>query len=475
VPTPVVRIKASSPDLLAGLDRIRADLGVPVGFPPEMHAAALVASRRPVSPRAQQVDMRDLDVETIDPLGSRDLDQAYFGERTASGFRVRYAIADVATFVASGDELDQEARRRGVTLYLPDQRALLYPASLSEGAASLLPDKERPALLWTIDLDDTGVATDWRLEAALVRSRRALTYQQVQRAIKEGTANDSLMVLREVGLRREEQERQRGGVSIAAVSQEVDRVGDSYELIYDATLPVEGWNAQVSLLAGVCAASTMIDGGVGIVRTLPPPDEGVLRRLRRVAGALDVDWPEGRTYPEVVRNLTPAEPKHAAFLMQALEALRGAGYALVEPKPAPPPMHSAIAAPYAHVTAPLRRLVDRFANEIVLALCAGTKPPPWCVDALPALPDLMHDADRRDKAVARAAVDLVECLVVRTHVGETFAGTVIDVNDDRATVQLSAPPVIATLDTDGLALGSRVEARLVAVHLEERRVEFAVA
>jgi len=474
VSTPVVRIAASAPELNAGLDRVRAELAVPLAFPADVERAARAASRRSGSPRVGHVDARDLALETIDPPGSRDLDQAYFAERTDAGVRIRYAIADVASFVASGDAVDQEARARGVTLYLPDRRAPLYPESLGEGAASLLPRGERPALLWTIDLDAEGVATAWRLEPALVRSRRALTYAQVQHAIDRGTASESLMLLREIGLLRHEQERLRGGVSIAAPSQEVTRVRDGYELTYDAALPVEGWNAQVSLLAGMCAAATMIDGGIGIVRTLPPPDEGVLRRLRRAAGALGVDWPEGRAYADVVRDLTVADPRHAAFLTQALEALRGAGYSLIEPKPAPPPMHGAIAAPYAHVTAPLRRLVDRFANEIVLALCADQEPPSWARDSLPALPGLMQDADRREKAVERAVVDLVECLVLRTHVGQTFPGTVIDVDDDRATVQLTAPPVIATLATDGLALGAPVEVRLAAVSLEARRVEFSL-
>ena len=111
----------------------------------------------------------------------------------------------------------------------------------------------------------------------------------------------------------------------------------------------------------------------------------------------------------------------------------------------------------------------------VLALCAGKEPPAWAVDALPSLPEVMHDADRRDKAVARAVIDLVECLVLRSHVGEIFVGTVIDLGNDRATVQLSEPPVIATLEADGLMLGARVRVRLTAVHPDQRRIEFVIA
>jgi exoribonuclease R len=301
-----------------------------------------------------------------------------------------------------------------------------------------------------------------------------MTYHHAQRAIKQGVASESLALLREIGRLRKEQERRRGGVSISPPSQEVTRVGNDFELAYDVTLPVEKWNAQVSLLAGMCAAATMIDGGVGIVRTLPSPTDGVVQRLRHAAKALGIIWPDDQSYADAVRDLSSEDPIHAAFLTQALDALRGAGYAVIDSATGPPPTHGAIAAPYAHVTAPLRRLADRFANEIVVALCADEQPPAWATESLPELPDIMQDADRRQKAAARAVVDLAECLVLRTHVGQTFTGAVIDVEGDHATVLLKDPPVIAALEVDGLVLGTPIELRLAAVDLDARRLEFSL-
>jgi exoribonuclease R len=470
----VVRLGAATRELRIGLDRIRTELEVPLDFPAPVRRAARAVSQRDAASRRERVDARDIPFVTIDPPGSRDLDQAYFAERVATGVRIRYAIADVAAFVESGGVIDAEARRRGVTLYLPDRRAPLYPPTIGEGAASLLPRRERPALLWTIDIDSAGVAVDWRLEPALVRSRRALTYAGVQRAIDRATAGESLRLLAEVGPLREAQERDRGGVSIAAPVQEVTRVHNGYELAFDAALPVEGWNAQLSLLAGMCAASTMIDGGFGFLRTLPPPDGVTLDRLRRVAVALGIDWPAGGRYPDVVHGLTPSNPRHAAFLTEALESLRGAGYAVLEGRPEVPPVHGAIAAPYAHVTAPLRRLADRFANEIVLAQCAGREAPTWVRESIAELPEVMQDANRRAVMVERAVVDLAECLVLRRHVGEVFPATVIDLDGDRATVQLTKPPVLATLPSIQLTLGAQVDVRLDAVQVDERRVELAI-
>ena len=90
-------------------------------------------------------DVTELPFLTIDPPGSMDLDQAMHLERRGAGFRVRYAIADVAAFVRPGGAIDAEAHRRVETLYSPDTRTPLHPPVLSEGAASLLPGQVRPA------------------------------------------------------------------------------------------------------------------------------------------------------------------------------------------------------------------------------------------------------------------------------------------------------------------------------------------
>jgi len=89
------------------------------------------------------------------------------------------------------------------------------------------------------------------------------------------------------------------------------------------------------------------------------------------------------------------------------------------------PMHSAVAAEYAHCTAPLRRLADRYVNEVCLALCAGAAVPDWARTALPALPDEMAAADKRAHEIDRAIVDLAEAVLLAPRVGETFPAVVV--------------------------------------------------
>ena len=190
-----------------------------------------------------------------------------------------------------------------------------------------------------------------------MRSRAALAYAQAQERIDAGTADEPLAPLREVGERRLAREAARGGVSLSVPAQAIERAGSGYRLRYEAPLPVERWNAQVSLLTGICAARIMIDGGVGLFRVLAAPEEAVVAGLRRSAAALGVPWPPDRSYPDVVRALDAANPRHAAFAVRASRLFRGAGYrAWTRAAGDPPPPHAAIAAPYAHVTAPLRRI-----------------------------------------------------------------------------------------------------------------------
>ena len=509
------------------LDALRAHYEVPTAFPPEALAEAEAAAgawaqdgpARLLADGAR--DARDLDLVTIDPPGSMDLDQAVLLERlpaqadqagaTAGGapeseaaYRVHYAIASLATFVTPGAALDAELRRRGETIYAPDVATPLHPEVLSHGAASLLEDVERPACLWTIDLDDRGEVVSAHVERALVRSRARLTYAQVQAAIDgEGTLPqeapaDLPELLAEIGRLRLEREAARGGISMTTPEQVVEvteaaeaaeSMGDSepagvpgptgYRLAYRVPVPAEQYNAQISLLTGMCAARIMVECGVGILRTLPPARPEDYARLRRVAAALGIDWPAAQPYPELVRGLDHAVPAHAAFMEQAMSLFRGSGYlafgvggvgvpAEDEASDTEEAVHSAIAARYAHVTAPLRRLVDRYGEEVCIAACAQAPVPEWVLEALPDLPDVMEQTGKRARAIGRGALTALEALVLRGHEGEVFDGVITSERDGRGELVLAEPAVVTEIRAgtkapdDGLPVGERVRVRLLS-------------
>ena len=511
-------------EVVRALDELRARYEVPTAFPPEALAEAEAAATSWAQDGPARLladgarDARDLDLVTIDPPGSMDLDQAVLLERlparseaagasvgdvpgSAATYRVHYAIASLATFVTPGGALDAELSRRGETIYAPDVATPLHPEVLSHGAASLLEDAERPACLWTIDLDERGEVVSARVERALVRSRARLTYGQVQTAIDgEGTLPSSAPtdlpgLLAEIGRLRLEREVARGGISMttpeqvvevteaaasAEDSESAEAPGPSgYRLAYRVPVPAEQYNAQISLLTGMCAARIMVECGVGILRTLPPARPEDYARLRRVAAALGIDWPAAQPYPELVRGLDHAIPAHAAFMEQAMSLFRGSGYLAFgvggvgvpaddEAADSEEAVHSAIAARYAHVTAPLRRLVDRYGEEVCIAACAQAPVPEWVLQALPDLPGIMEQTGKRARAIGRGALTALEALVLRGHEDEVFDGVITSERDGRGELVLTEPAVVTEVrggsgQSGGrLPVGERVRVRLLS-------------
>lgn len=459
-----------------GVAAIQAELEVTADFPPEVEEAAASAA---AAPRLPALDRTDLPFVTIDPASAMDLDQALYIERDGDGYLVHYAIADLAAFITPGDPVDLEANRRGETLYGADSTVPLHPRAISEDAGSLLPGQIRPALLWRIKVDHTGEGTDATVQRARVRSTARLDYAEAQRAIDDGRATESLALLAEVGRLRLEREAARGGVSLPLPEQEVVVDGDRWSLAFRDLLPVEQWNAQISLLTGFAAASLMVYARVGLLRTLPDPDPRDVQRLHRTAKALGIEWPAEQIYPDFVRSLDPARPTHAAMVAACTRLLRGSGYVGFDGEVPADPQHAALASEYAHVTAPLRRLGDRYAGEICVALCAGVDVPDWVTAKLHELPRTLKASAQRASRYEHSILDLVEAGVLARRVGDTFDAVVVEVDEDdgtRGELTVPDPAVEArVVGSGGLPLGQAVEARLARADVATRSVEFELA
>jgi exoribonuclease R len=458
---PARRIRvAAAAALRDGFAAIRREAGVEVAFAPDAEAEAETRARAAAAASAAR-ERVDLPFVTIDPPGSRDLDQAMHIERRDGGHRVRYAIADLGGFVARGGALDRETHRRAVTVYAPDTNAPLHPRVLSEGAASLLPGEWRPAVLWTLDLDGRGALASTHVARAEIRSAAQHTYEDVPPGVAA--------LLREVGERRLALERARGGIRLAVPDQEVVARDGSWTVRYRAPLPVEDHNAQISLLTGMAAAALMLRAGTGILRTQAEPSPRAVERLRHQAGALGLAFPATMPYADFVRGLDPAIPAHAAAMHEATAVGWAAGYTAFDGEPPAGARHFAVAAEYAHATAPLRRLQDRYVLECCLSACAGTPVPDWVRAALPGLPAAMAAGAQRAGRVERGVVDLVEATILAGREGERFDAVVID----KGVVQLRDPAVRGRLADGGPPPGEEVSVRLERADPATRTVLFA--
>jgi exoribonuclease R len=427
--------------LLSRFEAIRQEFQLPESFPADVLAEAQGAAASAALPERDETAVPFI---TIDPATSMDLDQAMWIERLSDGYRVRYAIADVPAFVRAGGAVDGEARRRGQTVYCPDERIQLHPSALSEGAASLLPGQVRPAFVWDMTLAADGEGTAVEVYRALVRSVRRYDYAQVQQAVDDCTAQECLRLLKEVGEKRVLLERKRGGATLPMPEQEVEEdPSGGFTITFRPVLTSEDWNAQISLLTGMGAADLMLRNKVGILRTMPPPDPRDLKRFRRQAAVAGVPWRDGMPYGEFLRTLDHTNPRHLALIHEATTLFRGAGYTPFDGTLPEQPKHAAVANPYAHVTAPLRRLVDRFGLVICEALSSGSEVPSWAREALAALPEIMATSDRRANGVERACTDAVEAAELVDRVGQTMDAVVVDQNDKGVIVQFVDLAVVA--------------------------------
>lgn len=456
-------------ELAAALAALREALDTPTEF-----SAEAVAEAEAASAPEPDLDLRDVEFITLDPVGSKDLDQAMHLARRGSGFEVRYAIADVPLFVSPGGAVDAAARERGQTLYAADGSIPLHPRVLSEDRVSLLPEQDRPALVWTFELDEAGNVSEFRLERALIRSRAQLDYAAAQEVLDRGE-DSPLSLLPEIGELRQKLEAQRGGASLNLPDEEVVQRDDgTYDIDRRHALPLEDWNAQLSLMTGMAAASLMIDAKVGVLRTMPEPDKKAFDAFRRQTEALGRPWQDGE-YGEYLRSLDRDDPLTQPVLEAAASLFRGAGYVTFGGSIPADIEQAAIGAPYAHATAPLRRLVDRWALAICLAVSRGEEVPTWARDSLEELPALMQESGQRASRLNADTVNRVEAALLTPLVGSTVDATIIEVREERATIQIADPAVTASAPLPaGAKPGDTVSLRVVRADIGKGEVEFAL-
>lgn len=445
----------------AGLRRIRTELAIPSGFPPEAALNAAVAAQR--SPVSTHVDRTDWPFLTLDPADSIDLDQAFSIERAGRDLILHYAIADVGFFVEPGEPVDAEAWRRGVTVYLPDQKARLYPAALSEGAASLLPDGPRPAVVFTVRIDDAGDVRLDGVQRALVRSRAKLAYDTVRpEQLPDG--------FEELAARIERAEDRRGAPRVEFPDQELQRVDGDWVLRIETRLPSEDHNAAVSLAANLAVADALLAARTGLFRVMAEPGDRSMGRLRHTARAFGLSWPHHQSLAEFRRTLPSGDPRSNAFLIAVRRAGGAASYQRLDGEQRP--WHSAMAATYAHATAPLRRLADRYVIDAAVAVANGMPVPEHVEAAFTELPKVMARSEAKANRADNAVIELAEAVLLSGREEELFDAVVVDEDHRGTLIQLVDPAVLAHVHAHRVEPGEAVRVRLVAVDVESRHIEF---
>lgn len=269
-------------------------------------------------------------------------------------------------------------------------------------------------------------------------------------------------------------EAQRGAARVNPPAQEIAAIGDGrYELLFQPPLESEVRNAALSLATNLAIADVLQTNRTGLFRVMAEPDDRAVGRLRHTARGLGLPWPADASLPEFERSLDPADPMQATFMLAIQRSSQGAGY--VPFRKGEIPWHAAVAATYAHATAPLRRLADSYVVRATLALANGQTVPPAVSDAFEKLPAVMARADALGSQIQRAAIDLAESVILQGREGETFAAIVTEVDHRGTRIQLCNLPVVArVVDTD-IAPGEALPVTLVKADPDLRTVTFRPA
>ena len=364
--------------LRLGFARIRDELRLPDSFPPDVQAEAEAAAQDGASERTTGTTSPTCRSSPSTRPGSTDLDQAMHIERRGGGYRVRYAIADVGAFVAPG----RRDRRRGAPArpdaVRPGHAHAAAPAGAVRGrrvAAAGRRSGRRCCGRSTSTRDGERSAVDVR--RALVRSRRPARLRAARRQRSTPVRPTSAWrCSREMGRAAAWRWRSSAaGSSLPIPEQEVvpRTAGGASSWRTARRCRSRRWNAQISLMTGMAAADLMLHGEVGVLRTLPTAPTSALDAAaprgagaRRSRGRADAGLRRARSAAWTRRTRGTPRCCRTRRRCCAAPATRRSTAACRSRPPTPRSRRR-----YAHATAPLRRLVDRYVGEVCLALCAG--------------------------------------------------------------------------------------------------------
>ena len=478
----------SAAALLAdGLADIRRTADLPGAFSADAEREADAAVRAGID-WSGRVDLRAEAFATLDPATSTDLDQAFALALDGDTYVLRYAIADVGAVVRRGTALEAEAWKRGSTLYLPDEKIAQYPRQLSEGAASLLPDQDRAAIVLTVLLGPDLTPLLRSVERAVIRSKAKLAYEKCSPA-------EAHALLPGFAALMAESDQLRGAERVERPEQEIEHdpsAPGELLLRFRSLTESERANAAMSLAANLAVASLFVDRGLGLFRDLDDPSSRDVASLRRTARALGLAWADGEELRDVLRRLQPHNPVDATFSLAVRRAGGGAVYRMYRSsdvrangvggvgslrsvgKTGRPdgPWHAAMGAPYAHATAPLRRLADRYVLDLAVLLMGGGAPSDDDLATLDRLPPIMSAVGTLASRVERDCIDLVEAVRLLGREGEVFAGVVAEDAGPTSVVHLVDEGIRVRLRLADAVAGEKIRLRLLAADPAKRLLSF---
>jgi ribonuclease R len=447
-------------------------------------------------------DLTDRTIVTIDPVDARDFDDAISLERVERGhWLLGVHIADVSHFVREGSPLDQEARNRGTSVYLPDRVIPMIPEIVSNNLASLQPDKVRYARTCWIEFSPDGVPVHTAEERSAIKSRRRFTYEEVDVFLADPDTPAVAMTpevrallgrMRDLARILRSRRMARGALQLEMPEVKIDLDRDGRVSGAHVVENTESHKIieEFMLAANEAVADALAAAGAGFLRRIhPQPDPRKLRQLTEFVSELgfEVDTLESRFELQRLLDMARGRPEEHAVHYAVLRSLTRAAYGPQEDG------HYALASDcYCHYTSPIRRYPDLTVHRALEAIAKGRRPP---VEGLMNLGAECSELERRAEAAERELVKLKLLLFLSKRVGEEMDAVVTGVEPFGLFVQGLAIPAEGLVPLDALPddsyrydrashslsgrrpghsfrLGDRVRVAVARVDLERRELDF---
>jgi ribonuclease R len=493
---------------------------IPHEWPPELEQQISTLSEEvPEEAKAGRVDLRQLPLVTIDGEDARDFDDAVFCEKKrGGGWRLWVAIADVSYYVRPGTPLDDEAHRRGTSVYFPSQVIPMLPEVLSNGLCSLNPQVDRLCMVCEMTISASGKLTGFRHYEAVMNSHARLTYNKVWN-ILQGNQElreqyhalvPHLQELHNMYQVLSTARDQRGGISFET---------EEAKFIFNAERRIERVEQTVRNDAHKLIEECMILANIASARFVEKHEEPALFRdhdrpsddsitsFRTVLNELGLtlsggNKPQPIDYAALLEAIAD-RPDHEMLQTMLLRSMKQAVY---DPENRG---HFGLAlTSYAHFTSPIRRYPDLLLHRAIKYQLAkqegevtGITTPTggyhYEMNQMLELGQHCSLTERRADEATRDVADWLKCDFMLDQVGNNFTGIISSVTGFGFFVRLTDLFIdglvhVSTLDNDyyrfdavgqrligesggrTYRLGDTVEVRVEAVHMEERKIDFAL-
>lgn len=368
-------------------DAIIVRCGIPTQFPPEVLAQAEEISKMTVTQEDidQRLDLRDEPIFTIDSADAKDLDDAISVKRTETGYKLGVHIADVSHYVKAKTPIDEEAYRRGTSVYFADRVIPMLPEALSNGVCSLNAGTEKLTFSALMEFDTQGNMVDYQFRKTVINSKVRGVYAEVN-TILDGTATqeildkyapvmDSLTAARELYHIFVKAAEARGNMDLSSDETKfvLDENGVCIELLPRTTGEAEQLIEQMMIAANIAAARAALKAEIPFlyrVHERPQPDRvdelaDLLERLGIPCRELRRGKPSTKDFAAILDRVKDT-PRASLVNQRVLRTMEKAHYSDREIG------HFGLAlGEYSHFTSPIRRYPDTSIHRILSDLVAG--------------------------------------------------------------------------------------------------------